>query len=160
VRISWVTPLQVISGADVLLHAIWDETHPRYRRPGRFTRRRVNQEQCQERIQAVLDGREELLGVRQLARKLGYHSSLLWYYFPKECALIAQCNEEHEKKRRKEHEEQVCEEVRQAVFMLHAQNVFPSHRKVRDLLSDPNLIRMPQAAATWYAARRELGLEQ
>lgn len=155
-----VTPLQVISGADALLQAIWDETHPRYRRPGRFTRRRVNREQCQERIQAVLDGREELLGVRQLARKLGYHSSLLWYYFPKECALIAQRNEEHEKKRRKEHEEQVCEEVRQAVFMLHAQNIFPSHRKVRDLLSDPNLIRMPQAAAIWHAARRELGLEQ
>jgi hypothetical protein len=155
-----VTPLQVISSADALLHAVWDETLPRYRRPGRFTRRRVNREQCQEHIQAVLDGREEVLGVRQLARRLGYHSSLLWYYFPKECALIAQRNEEHEKQRRKEHEARVCEEVRQAVLMLHAQNIFPSHRRVRDLLSDPNLIRMPEAAATWHAVRRELGLEQ
>ncbi len=155
-----VTPLQVISSADALLQAVWDETLPRYRRPRRFTRRRVNREQCQEHIQAVLDGREELLGVRQLARQLGYHSSLLWYYFPRECALIAQRNEEYEQQRRKEHEARVCEEVRQAVLMLHAQNVFPSHRKVRDLLSDPDLIRMPQAAATWHAVRRELGLEQ
>jgi len=155
-----VTPFQVISSADALLHAIWDETLLRYRRPQRFTRRRVDREQCQERLQAVLDGREELLGVRQLAKLLGYHSSLLWYYFPKECALIAQRNQEHEKQRRKEHEARVCEEVRQAGLMLHAQNIFPSHRKVRDLLSDPNLIRMPEATAAWHTVRRELGLEQ
>jgi hypothetical protein len=31
---------------------------------------------------------------------------------------------------------------------------------VRFLLSDPNLIRMPEAIATWHAVRRELGLEQ
>jgi hypothetical protein len=46
------------------------------------------------------------------------------------------------------------------VLTLHAQNIFPSHRKVRALLSDPNLIRMPEAAATWHTVRRELGLEQ
>jgi DNA-binding phage protein len=155
-----VTPLQVISSTDALLDAIWDETLPRYRRPGRFTRKRVDRELCQERLQAVVDGRETLLGVRQLAKLLGYHSSLLWYYFPEECALIAQRTEEQEKQRRKEHEARVCEEVRQAVLMLHAQNIFPSHRKVRDLLSDPNLIRMPEAAATWHAVRRERGLEQ
>ena len=155
-----VRPLQVMSSADALLHAVWDETLPRSHRPGRFTRKRVDRERCQEHIQAVLDGREELLGVRQLARQLGYHSSLLWGYFPKECALIAQRNEEHEQQRRKKHEAQVCEEVRQAVLTLHGQNIFPSHRKVRDLLSDPNLIRMPRAAATWHAVRRELGLEQ
>jgi len=155
-----VTPLQVISSTDALLHAVWDETLPRYRRPQRFMRRRVDRERCQEHIQAVLDGREGLIGIRQLARQLGYHSSLLWYYFPRECALIAQRNQEHEKQRRKEHEARVCEEVRQAVLMLHAQNIFPSHRKVRDLLSDPNLIRMPEASAAWHAVRRELGLEQ
>jgi TniQ len=155
-----VTPFQVISSADALLHAIWNESLLQYRRPQRFTRRRVDRERCQEHIQAVLDGRKELLGVRQLARQLGYHSSLLWGYFPKECALIAQRNEEHEKQRRKEHEARVCEEVRQAVLMLHAQNILPSHRKVRDLLSDPNLIRMPAAADTWHAVRRELGVEQ
>ncbi len=132
---------------------------PGSRRPGRFTRRRVDRAYCQERLQAVLDGREELLGVRQLARQLGYHSSLLWYYFPQECTLIAQRYQEYEQQRRKEREARVCEEVRQAVLMLHAQNIFPSHHQVRALLSDPNLIRMPEASATWHAVRRELGLE-
>jgi len=143
-----VAPLQALSSADALLHAIWDQTLPRYRRPGRFTRRRVDRERCQEHLQAVLDGHEELLGVRQLATQLGYHSSLLWYYFPKECALIAQRNEEYQKKRRMENEARVCEEVRQAVLTLHAQNIFPSHHKVRSPLSDPNLLRMPEASAT------------
>lgn len=155
-----VRPFQVISNADALLRAVWDETFPRYRRPERFTRKRVDRARCQARLQAVLDGQEALQGVRQLAKQLGYHSSLLWYYFPKECALIALRNQEQERQRRKEREAQVCEEVRQAVLTLHAQNIFPSHRKVRSLLSDPNLLRMPEASATWHAIRRELGLEQ
>jgi len=155
-----VTPLQVISSADALLHAIWDETLPHNRRPERFTRRRVDRERCRERLQAVLDGREALLGLHQLARVLGYHPSQLRYYFPMECLLIVQRYQEHMKQRRKEHEARVCEEVRQAVLALHAQNIFPSHRKVRALLSNPNLIRMPEASVAWHAVRRELGLEQ
>jgi TniQ len=155
-----VTPFQVISNADVLLQAIWDETFPRHRRPQRFTRRHVDRECCQERIQAILDGREELLGVRQLAGLLGYQSSLLWYYFPKECTLIAQRYQEYQQQRRKEYDARVCEEVRQAVITLHAQDIFPSHHKVRTLLSNPNCMRMPEASAAWHTIRRELGLEQ
>ena len=155
-----VTPFEVISNADALLHAIWDETPPRQRRPHRFTRRRIDRARCQERLQAVLDGQEEPLGIRQLARQLGYHPSLLRYHFPQECALIVQRYQEYEKQRRKEREAAVCEEVRLAVLTLHAQNTFPSHHKVRALLSDPNLIRMPEAIATWHAVRHELGLEQ
>lgn len=155
-----VTPLQVMSSPDGLLCAIWDETIPRYRRPQRFTRSRVNRESAQELLQSVLDGREKLTSVKQLAQRLGHHQSLLWRYFPQECALIAQRNEEYEQQRRKERETQVCEEVRQAVLTLHAQNIFPSHHRVRSLLSDPNLLRMPEASATWHAVRRELGLER
>jgi len=155
-----VTPLQVMSSSDAILHALWNENLPRYRRPGRFTRSRLDREYAQELLQSVLDGREKLTSVKHLAQRLGHHQSLLWWYFPQECALIARRNEEHEKQRRKEHEARVCEEVRQAVLILHAQNIFPSHRKVRNLLSDPNLIRMPEATATWHKVRRELGLEQ
>jgi hypothetical protein len=155
-----VTPLRVMSSADALLHAIWDETLPRYRRPGRFTRSRLDRGYAQELLQSVLDGREKLTDVEHLARRLQHPAGLLWRYFPQECALIAQRNEEYERQRREEREARVCEEVRQAVLILHAQNIFPSHRKVRDLLSDPNLMRMPEAAATWHAVRRELGLER
>jgi hypothetical protein len=61
--------------------------------------------------------------------------------------------------RREKREAQVCEEVRQAVIALHEQGLSPTHRNVRTLLSDPNLIRMPKAIATWHAVRCKLGYE-
>jgi TniQ len=155
-----VTPLQIMLTSDALLQAIRNEALPRQRRPQRFTRSRVDREHAHELLQAILDGREELTGVKQLARRLGHHESLLWHYFPQECALVAQRNQKYEKQRRKEREARICEEVRQAVLTLHVQGIFPSHHKVRALLSDPNLMRMPEASATWHAVRRELGLER
>jgi len=154
-----VTPLQIMRTPGTLLHAIQTEMSPRPRRPQRFTRRPVDRQQVQELLQAILDGRAELAGVTNLARRLGLHESMLWYYFPQECAVVTQRYQEYEKQRRKDRELRVCQEVRQAVITLHAQGVFPSHRKVRMVLSDPNLMRMPQASATWHAVRHELGLE-
>ena len=122
-----------MSTSDALLHAVQDETLPRHRRPRRFTRSPVDRERAQELLQAILDGRKELTGVMHVARRLGHHASLLWYYFPQECALIAQRYQEYEKQRRKEREAPVCEEVRQAVTTLHGQGIFPSHHKVRIL---------------------------
>lgn len=67
-----VTPLQVMPSADTLLHAIWDETLPRYRRSQRFTRNRVDRGSAQELLQSVLDGCEKLTNVKQLAQRLGH----------------------------------------------------------------------------------------
>lgn len=155
-----VTPLQVISTSDTLLRIVQSEALSPHRRPQRFIRSRVDRAHMQELLEAVLDGREELVGVMHLAQRLGHHESLLWRYFPQECALIAQRYQGYQKQRREQRVARVCEEVRQAVLTLHAQNVFPSHHKVRALLSDPDLIRIPEASATWHAVRRELGLEQ
>ncbi|HYU71540.1 MAG TPA: TniQ family protein [Ktedonobacteraceae bacterium] len=154
-----VTPLQVMKTSDILLQVVRDETHLQQRRPSRFTRSRVDQERCREFIQAVLDGREEPLGAYQVARRLGYDTRLLVYHFPQECKLLTQRAQVYRRQRREKREAQVCEEVRQAVIILHEQGIFPTHRKVRTLLSDPNLIRMPKAIATWHAVRHELGYE-
>ena len=81
------------------------------------------------------------------------------YHFPQECELLTQRAQVYRRQRREKREAQVCEEVRQAVIALHEQGIFPTHRKVRTLLSDPNLIRMPMACAVWHAVRRELGYE-
>ncbi len=154
-----LTPLQLMTAPDSLLHAVQNGAPAREPRPHR-SKRNVDRKRAWELIQAVLDGREELTGVMQLARRLGHHQSLLWQYFPQECALIAQRYQGYQKQRRKERETRVCEEIRQTVITLHVQNIFPSHHKVRALLSDPNLMRMPEASAIWHAVRRELGLER
>ena len=154
-----VTPLQVMETADTLLQIVRDETQLRQRRPHRFTRSRVDRERCLELIQAVLDGQEEPLGASQVARRLGYEARQLVYHFPQECELLTQRAQVYRRQRRAKREAQVCEEVRQVVIALHEQGIFPTHRKVRTLLSDPNLIRMPMASAVWHAVRRELGYE-
>ena len=154
-----VTPLQVMETADTLLQIVRDETQLRQRRPHRFTRSRVDRERCLELIQAVLDGQEEPLGAYQVARRLGYEAHQLVYHFPQECEQLTQRAQVYRRQRREKREAQVCEEVRQAVIALHEQGIFPTHHKVRTLLSDPNLIRMPMASAVWHAVRRELGYE-
>ena len=152
-----VTPLQVLKSADVLLQVVRDETQPRLRRPRRFTRSRFNRERCLECIQTVLNGQEEPLGPYQIARRLGYDMRLLKYRFPQECQLLTQQAQQYRRQRREMREASGCEEVRQAVITLHEQGICPTHRKVRALLSNPNLIRMPKANATWHAVRRECG---
>lgn len=154
-----VTPLQVSKSADTLLQVVRDETQPRQRRPNRFTRSRVDRERCLELIQTVLNGQEEPLGPYQVARRLGCDMGQLKYHFPQECQLLAQQAQEYRKQRREKREALVREEVRQAIISLHEQGILPTHRKVRTLLSDPNVIRMPVAIATWHTLRRELGYE-
>ena len=154
-----VTPLQVLRSADTLLQVVRGETQPQQRRPNRFTRSRVDRERCLELIQRVLNGQEEPLGPYQVARRLGCDTGQLKYHFPQECQLLTQQAQEYRKQRREKREALVCEEIRQAVISLHEQGLLPTHRQVRTLLSDPNVIRMPIAIATWHTVRRELGYE-
>jgi hypothetical protein len=110
-------------------------------------------------IQAVLEGREEPIGINQIALRLGHTHRTFLTHFPLECQLLKQKFQEYRKQRRKQRESQVCEQVRQAVITLHAEGIFPSHHRVRALLSDPNLMRMPEASAAWHAIRHDLGIE-
>jgi len=155
-----ITPLQVMETPDMLLQTIQKEPLPRQVRPNRFTRSRVNREDCLKLIHAVLDGREEPLGMYQLAKRLGHPQRVLFYHFPQECEQITQQAQAYRKKRKEQRVARVREEVRQTVVTLHAQGVFPSYGRVEALLSDPNLMRMPEARDTWRAVRRELGIAQ
>src|SRR5262249_37527703 len=125
----------------------------------RFKRESVDRDRCLQFIRAVLDGREEPLGASQVAERLGHTQRALLRYFPQECAQLSKQAQEYRKQRQKLYIERVCEEVRLAVLSLHAQGIFPSHRRVRPLLSDPNFMHMPEANSAWHATRQELGLE-
>ena len=155
-----VTPLQVLNGDIAALKQVIAEDKPyRLPRPRRL-RRAFNQEHCLERIQAILDGREELIGYTQLADQLGYSKTLLEYHFPQECALLSKQVKEHRRQRKKQRIARVQEEVRQAVLVLHSQGIYPSQNKVADLLSDPNVLFQPEAKAVWRALCRELGWDR
>jgi hypothetical protein len=155
-----VTPLQVLTGDLAPLKQAIQEgkscRSPRARRPFHP----IDREQCQERIQAILDGREEPLGYVQLARKLGYSGGALLHHFPQECARLSQLIKAHRQQRKEQRLARMQEEVRQATLALHAQGIYPSQNKVADLLSNPNLLFQPEAKAIWRTLCQELGWDR
>ncbi len=155
-----VTPLQVLRGDLVPLKRIIQEGKPHRSPRARRSPRAFDRERCLERIQAVLDGREEPIGYVQLARQLGCREAVLEYHFPQECALLSKQIKEYRRQRTKQWVARIQEEVRQAVLVLHGQGVYPSHRKVTDLLANPKLLRHPEARATRRALCRELGWDR
>ena len=155
-----VAPIQVLTGNLSLLKRIIQEGKPC--RPPRARRlvRPLDREYCLERIQAILDGKEEPLGYVQLAQQLGYAGNILLYHFPQECALLSQQVKEYRRQRKEQRLARVQEEVQQATLAIHAQGIYPSQNKVADLLSDPNVLFQPEAKATWRALCRELGWDR
>lgn len=154
-----LSPLDIMADPSSLISFVQSEMPPQHLRSHHFERKSVDRDRCLQFIQAVLDGREEPLGASQVAERLGHTQRALLRYFPQECVLLTKQAQEYRKQRGRLYRERVCEEVRQAVMSLHAQGIFPSHRRVRPLLSNPNFMRMPEASAAWHAARRDLGLE-
>jgi AraC-like DNA-binding protein len=109
-------------------------------------------------IQAVLDGSEEPLGLRQLSERLGCSERILLYYFREECALITQQARKYRKKQSEQRLLDIREKVRQQVLSLHTQGIYPAQRKVGSLLP-AGLMRQSVAREAWHTTLRELGLE-
>src|SRR5437667_1474642 len=153
-----VTPLQVMKNQVSRLRQII-ESERAVRVPSPRPRlRRVNLEQCQTFLQAVLNGQEKPQGLRQIEKHLGYTVRQLSYHFPKECALITPLAQEYRRQRKEERLDKVREQVRLAVISVHSQGVYPSQRKLRPLLPG-GLMRMPEAKEAWRTTLRELGFE-
>lgn len=155
-----VTPLQVLTGdLGAIKQVIQKGKLFRQPRP-RHSNRSVDREHCLKRIQAILDGREEPLGYVQLAQQLGYSGHTLLYHFPQECALLTKQIKERRRQRKEQRIARVQEEVRQATLAIHAQGIYPSQNKVADLLTDHNLLFMPEAKEIWRASCQELGWDR
>lgn len=120
---------------------------------------RVDVERCQNFIQAILEGREQILSVRQATLRLKCPGRFLQSHFPLECKQITQRYREYRKQQREEYLEGVCKEVRNATITLHTQGISPTRRRVAAHLKDPERMRMPEARKTWQVVRQELALQ-
>jgi hypothetical protein len=154
-----ITPLQVMTNQLAPLRELIQTGVTRQARPRRSAPPRINRLKCLELIQAILDGEEEPISIRQLAKRLGCRERALTDHFPQECMLIAKRAQEYRKQRQEQRLQQVQYQVRQTVITLHEQGIFPSHRRLK-MMFPPGVMRMPEANAAWHAARRELGLKQ
>ena len=85
------------------------------------------------------------MSLSQVAQRLGYEQAhQLKYHFPEECQLVTQRARDYRKQRQSQRFVRVREEVRQAVISLHNQGCYPTQRKVGMLLSQPNLMLVPE----------------
>ncbi len=158
--VGHVTPFQIMAGQlTPFKEVIQNGTSAR---PPRLRRssHQIDHARCMQLIQDVLNGREEPLGVLQLAKRLGHQVAPIKYHFPKECALITELARKYRGQRKEQRVALVCEETRQIVICLHDQGIFPSWRKVRSELTNPKVMQMPEVSKAWHDARRELGIEQ
>jgi len=121
---------------------------------------RIDVERCKNFIQAILDGREQVLSVRQAALRLKCPEHFLQSHFPLECKRMAQQYREHRRQQRKKYLDEVREEVRNATVTLHMQGISPTRRRVAALLKDPDQMRMPEARRAWQIVRQELNPHQ
>lgn len=158
-----VTPLQVLR-QDLIslkqgLQSAKPTHYPQLRQPVRCRRDQVDRLLCLELINAVLEGREEPLGACQVAKRLGYDVRQLQYLFPQECRSLTKRAKEYRKQQKALRTAKKCEEVRQTVMSLHAQGIFPSQRRLRQVLLDPNCLLDPKVRSAWYSMCHELGLK-
>jgi len=96
----------------------------------------------------------------KVAKRLRYDHSFLVKHFPDLCSAISARFEEFRTKRCEERKRRVVREVRQATLVVHAQGVYPSQVRVRNSLSIPGTMRMPEALNVWHATLKELGWEK
>ncbi len=154
-----VTPWQVMQGQlEPLERIIREGTHRSSPLPPR-PNRRFDRDACAKHLDAALNREGIPPSLRDVAKELGYDStSLLTYHFPEKSALIVQRHLEYRDQRKQQRLLKVREDVRQAVFSLHAQGEYPLIYKLSDVF--PNgLMRQRQAREAWREALRELGLE-
>ena len=122
----------------------------RYR--GRFDDQRV-----QQRLQEVLASDEDVPSVSELARQLGYSAYLIWNHFTDLCKRISARYRAQKRKQHKERVRATCEEIRQAVLLLHNQGIYPAAKQVSLLLENRHSIRTIEGHEAWRLALAELG---
>lgn len=93
-----------------------------------------------------------------VAKQLGYSSQSLRQYFPELVRAISAryLTYRHEQTRQKR--QKLCDDVRQITFKLHAQGLYPTSKRVEQLLVKPASIRHPEVYRAWREAVRDLDL--
>jgi hypothetical protein len=96
----------------------------------------------------------------KIARQLGYDHSFLCKYFPDLCRAISARFEAYRTTQCDEKKQGIISKVRRAALKVHSEGLYPSQVRVRNLLTRPGVIRIPEALKAWRAILKELGWEK
>ena len=122
------------------------------------TTHRLDREHCLRYLNTALNESVAPPSLNQVERQIGIAKGLLASHFPEECTQLIQRHAEYRAQRKEQRLRKMREDIRQAVFSLHAQGEYPLRYKLSAIF--PNgLMRQREATEAWRAALRELGLE-
>ena len=97
------------------------------------------------------------LSLQEAARQLDCATDTLRRNSPDLCYIIVERYQSYMSVRKVERDQRVVSEIRQAVFYLYSEGVYPGMRKV-EVITRPGYMREPLATNAWREALGELGL--
>jgi len=122
---------------------------------------KVPRQQQREALEAVVRNPEDPPpSMQEVASRLQYDYSRLTKDFPDLCHTISDRYAKYRAKQRVERQQRLCEEVRQAVHLVHIQGRYPSKRRVSKLLTAPASFWDPEVKRTWEEMIQQLGWRQ
>jgi TniQ protein len=111
----------------------------------------------QRQLQAVIDGKEESpRSARETMKELGLRYEDAYGRYPDLMRQISARHQVAQRQRSQERRERIRWQVREAVALLHSQEMYPSVNRMRAILPKGTL-RLAPAREAWLAAIRELG---
>lgn len=100
------------------------------------------------------------LSMTKVSDRLDHDQSHLAKLFPEYCQPISKRHQVYVHEKSLGRKQSVRYEVRGAMLKIHAEGRYPSMRQVRKLLSNPNLMGLPEAQETWRETLAELGWDK
>lgn len=107
-------------------------------------------------LQTVLEGESGPLPLRHVANHLGVGEKFLAGRFPHECAQITAHYQAYRAEQARQRVMNECDEVQRVMYALHEQGTTPTLASVAARLSNPHIIRRPEAQARWRAIQHKL----
>jgi len=154
------SPLRVLTGTVADLPPVDPEPPSALPFPLRPVRARTafDCETMRQALEDILTSTEEPPpSLREVARRLGRAEEVLRRRLPELCHAISKRYLREQRAQGLRRRQQVCEEVRQATYHVHAQGQYPSAYRVAQLVSHPASLRGGVAKVAWQEALQELG---
>lgn len=97
------------------------------------------------------------MSLSRLAKKIGTSPSQLSRHFPELCAALTSLYRAQMKHKQEQTFLRNCEAVSQAMLFLHEHEVYPSRRRLRQILPKPSIITNPNIVAFLKVKLQEMG---
>jgi hypothetical protein len=158
-RIMEVSPVEVIQGKSPA-QKTWGAVAVPTQKTAR-SERTFDHIKCRALLETVLARNDDAPpSMRSVAKSLHYDQRTLYKNFPSLCKQISARFTAHKKSLQLLKVKGLQEEVRQAVYRLHIEGIYPSHRRVSNLLARPGALRRPEERMARVDAIHELELAE